>query len=64
MAKRRWELDRKRRDRLAALEPEHAINRIVKRIVIITGETEVREVVYYTWDRPSDWRRKDRLVLR
>lgn len=63
MANRRWELYRQRRDRLAAITADQFPDRIVKRIVIITNETDVREIVYRAWDSPRECKRKDRQVF-
>jgi alkyl hydroperoxide reductase subunit AhpC len=63
MARRRWELDRARRDRLADLLPEQAANEIVRRIVVIDREAVVRECVMWSWDSIRECRRKLRQVL-
>ncbi len=63
MAKRRWELDRQRRDKLAALTAEQQPNRIVRRIVVIDEETMVRECVMWAWDSMRECQRKLKNVL-
>jgi hypothetical protein len=63
-ARRRWELDRQRRDALAALAPELLINRIVRRIVVIDREQSVREAVIYEFDSAREARRKVREILK
>lgn len=62
-ARRRWELDRQRRDALAGTAPELLINRIVRRIVVIDHEQHVREAVIYEFDSMREARRKQRQVL-
>ena len=64
MAERRWQLDRERREKLALLTAEQYPNRIVRRIVVIDGEQEVREAVIWNWDSDREARRKTRQVLR
>lgn len=63
MARERWRRDRERRAMLAALQPEQAPNHIVRRIVVIDGEREVRECVLWSWDSLRECRRKLRAVL-
>jgi hypothetical protein len=62
-AKRRWELDRQRRERLAATDPIFAGLQIVRRIVVINRERTVREAVIYAGDSLREARRKQRVVL-
>lgn len=64
MAKRRWQLDAERRERLVATDPIRFEGRIVRRIVVIDQEQAVREVTIYDWDSARDWRRKERKALR
>lgn len=64
MARRRWEMDRARRDHLAAIALEQRIASIAKRIVVIWGERNVREAVIYDADSIRVARRKEREVLR
>ena len=63
MARARWDMDRQRRDRLAALSPEQYPDEIVRRIVVIDDEREVRECVIRSWDSAREARRKVRSVL-
>jgi len=63
MAARRWELDRERRSRMAALDPLAFSDRIVRRIVVIFRETTVKEAVFLSTDSLREARRKLREVL-
>lgn len=63
MAHERWRRDRLRRAQLAALAPEQAPNHIVRRIIVIDGERDVRETVLWSWDSARECRRKLRDVL-
>ena len=63
MANRRWELDRARRERLAALTAEQYPNEIVRRIVVVDREKTVREAVIWSWDSFRSARAKLRAVL-
>lgn len=63
MAKARWDRDRQRRNAIAAAGPALAPNRIVRRIVVIDGETTVREAVIWEWDSAAEARRKVKAVL-
>lgn len=63
MANARWDLDRARRARLAALTAEQYPQRIRRRIVVIDDETRVRETVIWAWDSVREWRRKERAAL-
>ena len=47
MAAVRWAKDRARRSELAKLTAEQYPNRIVRRIIVIDGEKEVREAVIH-----------------
>ena len=58
-AKRRWQLDRNRRDKLAAQQPRLDLT-ILRRIIVIECERIHREVTIYACDRPADIRRKMR----
>ena len=64
MAKRRWEMDRERRNRLAKVTAEMYPNRIVRRIIVIDEEKDAREVVIFQWDSEREARRKLRKVLK
>jgi alkyl hydroperoxide reductase subunit AhpC len=64
MAKRRWELDRQRRERLAAQDPIFTGLQIVRRIVVIDREQIVRECVIYAGDSFREAQRKTKRVLR
>ena len=59
----RWKRDRERRDKLAAMEPLNYPGTIVRRIIVIDRESEVREAVLFDTDSIRDARRKLRAVL-
>jgi len=63
MARRRWQLDRDRRNRLVAIAPEMFPGRIMRRIVVIDEEREVREAVIYESDSIRETLRKVRKVM-
>jgi len=63
MANRRWELDRARREKLAARTAEEHPSRIIRRIVVIDQERIVREAVIWSWDSYRSARRKLHEVL-
>ena len=63
MAAARWNLDRKRRARLADVPAEQYPGRIVRRIIVIDAERECREAVIFAWDSAREARRKLRRVL-
>ena len=63
MANRRWQLDRERRDKLAALTAEQFPAQIIRRVIVIDNETRVREAVIWSWDYWKDQQRKIRSVL-
>lgn len=63
MAKRRWELDRQRCYKLAALTAEQFPTQILRRIVVIDNETTVREAVIFSFDSFAEARRKEKHVL-
>lgn len=58
MARIRWERDRARRERLAALTPEQFPEEIVLRIIVIEREKTVRETVIFSWDSAREVLRK------
>jgi hypothetical protein len=64
MARRRWELDRARRDKLAALTAEQCPSHIVRRVVVIDHEQTVREATFWSFESARYQRRKLREVLR
>lgn len=64
MAKRRWELDRERRNKLAQLTAEQYPNKVVRRIIVIDNEQAVREAVIWQWDSVRFAARKVREILR
>jgi len=63
MARRRWELERERRTKLAALTADQYPAKIVRRIIVIDAERTVREAVIRNWDSDREARRKTRWVL-
>jgi len=63
MANRRWQLDRQRRDRLAALTAEQCPAEIVRRIIVIEHERDVKEAVFWNWESGRDRRRKLKAIL-
>ena len=60
-ANHRWALDRAKREAIARIEPV-VIGRIIRRIVEIRHEAEVREVVIYDFDSARSARRKLRTL--
>ena len=62
-ANRRWELDRKRRDNIARMTAEEYPSKIVRRIVVIDNETEVRETVIWNFESARRVRQKQREAL-
>ena len=63
MANRRWQLDRERRERLAQLTAEQFPTKIVRRIIVIDDERNVREAVIWSFDRWKDEAKKTMAVL-
>lgn len=63
MAGARWARERARRERLASLRPEDYPREIVRRILVIDREREVREAVIWSWDSAREARRKIKRVL-
>ena len=63
MANARWKRERAERDRVAALTAEQYPSRIVRRIIVIDNERDVREVTIWNWESGRDWKRKERKVL-
>lgn len=63
MANRRWELDRERRKKLAALTAEQYPSKIIRRVIVIDNETAVREAVIWSFDYAKDAHRKINSVL-
>ena len=64
MANARWTRERAERDRLAVLMAEQFPSRIVRRIVVIDNERDVREVTIWNWESGRDWKRKERQILK
>lgn len=58
MAAERWQRDRERRDKLAALNPLQYPGLIVRRIIVIEHEITVREAIFYDIDSDREARRK------
>ncbi len=63
MAKRRWELDRERRNKIAALRAEQYPAQILRRIVVIEKETIAKEAVIWSFDSIRTARRKLNNIL-
>lgn len=63
MAAARWAKHRERQARLADLPIEQRRDRIVRRIVVIDDEQDVREVVIYANDSRQTARQKRQRVL-
>jgi hypothetical protein len=63
MARRRWDLDREERNRLAKVTAEQYPNRIVRRVIVIDDERDAREAVIFQWDSAREAKRKLRQVL-
>lgn len=63
MANRRWQIDRARRDALAAKDPAFTGLQIIRRIIVIDREVSAREAVFYDTDSARSARRKLRAVL-
>lgn len=64
MARRRWEMEDQRRERLAGQDPAFTGLEIVRRVVVIDREREVREATIYANDSFREARRKVRQVMR
>ena len=62
MAEARWQADRERRRRLAALAPLNYPGRISLRVVVIRQEQEVSEAVVFDTDSTREARRKIRAL--
>lgn len=60
----RWQRDREKRAALDAKDPVQLGGKIVERLVRIIDESRVIERTFYEHDRPCDWKRKRREVLR
>jgi len=56
-ANARWKIDRAKRDALARINPVVIVG-IVRRVVDIRNETDVREVVIYDFDSVRSARKK------
>lgn len=66
MAAARWDADQARRDEFARIEsadPLRAPGRILRRIIVIIGESTVREAIIRDTDTATSARRKIRAVL-
>ena len=63
MAAERWRRDKAQRELWASVAPERMPAKIIRRIIVIDGETDVREAVFYDTDSLRDARRKLRDVL-
>lgn len=63
MANARWKLDRERRDQLAAkseIDPLRVPGRIIQRVVVITGEKTVTEIIRRDTTTQREWARLKR----
>jgi len=62
MAKRRWEIDRERRDALARMDERDPLrvlpDQITRRIIVIDNETSVAEIVIRKFDSTRSINRK------
>jgi hypothetical protein len=56
-AKKRWVMDRAKRNALAKIDPV-CIGRIVMRVVVIRNETFAKEAVIYDFDSVRSYRKK------
>jgi hypothetical protein len=63
MAMRRWELDRKRRNKMALLTAEQFPSHIVRRVVVITNESIVREATIWSFDSAASAKRKIKFAM-
>ena len=63
-ARARWDREALRLTKLDELDPVRVGGKIVRRVIVIDGETRIKERTFYQFDRPCDWRRKLREVLR
>lgn len=63
MVKRRWELDRQRRAKLAALTAEQYPTKIVRRIIVIDDDKTVKEATFWSFESRRSWTRKERAIL-
>ena len=63
MAMRRWELDRKRRNKMASLTAEQFPSHIIRRIVVITNEAIVREATIWSFDSLASAKRQLNAVM-
>lgn len=56
-AKRRWVLDRAKRDALARIDPV-CIGKIVMRVIVIRNEIDAKEAVIYDFDSTRSEKQK------
>jgi hypothetical protein len=63
MARRRWDIERHRRAALGALTADRYPSRIVRRIVVIDNETDVREATFWNWESARHQKRKLKEIL-
>lgn len=63
MAARRWQLDREHREKLAALTAEQYPNKIVRRVIVIDDERDVRETVIWSFMSHRERYRLERKAL-
>lgn len=57
MSKVRWDRDRERRNRLAALEAQQNPTHIAARLIVIVGERNVKEFTMWSFE---SWRERQR----
>ena len=63
MAARRWQLDRERRAKIAALTAELWPKGIRRRIIVIDNESSVRETTIWQFESVREQHRKQQQIL-
>lgn len=63
MAAERWRLDKEHRDKLSLLNPIQYPGKILRRIIVIDNEVNVKEAIMYDTDSMREARRKLKQVL-
>lgn len=64
MAEARWKKDREWRDKIAVLTAEQCPSKIIRRIVVIDNERDVREATIFSFDSIRSAKSKLRSVLK